>query len=232
MGLALVVGASLVGSGLIGWLGPERLPGLLHLAADRAPLLLGLFAVWAMVANMLVLPAGSLSLIAGGAALGSLLPAAIWFLAQLVTSPLLYRASATDHARVLGLVDKYAGRIAAGCLDRAARDGVWTTILLRLTPVLPSAPAGLIASASGIGLKQFIIGSVLAGWVRPLYFGSIGAGLGSLARLGAGDAKLAWDQVLPLLVVFVVAAATVVVRQWGAAEKLKVAAHATSAPGD
>jgi uncharacterized membrane protein YdjX (TVP38/TMEM64 family) len=158
------------------------------------------FAVWALVANCLVLPAGSLSLVAGGAILGMAAPALIWFAAQLVTAPLIYRTGAGSRDRIEPLVTRYLGSSAVRIVARAAHDGVATTILLRLTPILPSAPACLIAAWAGIDLKSFMIGSGLAGWVRPLYFASLGAAAGELARVGATLEALSLRTLLALAI--------------------------------
>jgi uncharacterized membrane protein YdjX (TVP38/TMEM64 family) len=163
---------------------------------------LAAFALWAVLANCLVLPAGSLSLIAGGAVFGATAPAGIWFAAQLLTAPLIYRAGATSQDRVASLVARYLGRAPARLLATAARDGVWTTAVLRLTPILPSAPATLIAAGAGIELRAFLVGSAMAGWVRPLYFASLGAAAGSLAQAGSLAEALPLQTVVTLAMLF------------------------------
>lgn len=123
--LITLISASLVGTAAIMLAGGgPALIELLRLAEQHGTTLAVVFAAWAMVANCLVLPAGSLSLIAGGAALGMFVPAAIWFAAQLVTAPLLYRAGRVDHDRTEALMHRYLGSSAANLVARAARDGV------------------------------------------------------------------------------------------------------------
>lgn len=164
------------------WNGSRETLGASLSALEQYPVaFICAFALWALIANCLIVPAGSLSLIIGGAALGSFLPAAIWFVAQLACAPLLYRA-ASDRTIRQQLIERYLGASATKLMARAARDGIWASVVLRLTPVLPSAPAALIAAGIGISLRSFLIGSSLAGWVRPLYFASIGAAAGSFAR--------------------------------------------------
>jgi hypothetical protein len=96
------------------------------------------FALWALIANCLIVPAGSLSLIIGGAALGTFLPAAIWFAVQLASAPFIHQTATSDHAVRQQLIERYLGAPAARLMARAAHDGVWASVVLRLTPILPS----------------------------------------------------------------------------------------------
>lgn len=170
---------------------------------DKNPTLVALaFAGWALLANCLILPAGSLSLMAGGAVLGTFLPASIWYLAQLTTAPLLYRLAVQTPYRSQQLVRRYLGQTVETLFMRGVEDGIAATAVLRLTPVIPSAPATLIAAASGIPLKSFITGSALVGWIRPLYFASIGAAAGSLARAGELSIASGTSLAIPLVLLF------------------------------
>ncbi len=170
---------------------------------DKNPTLVALaFAGWALLANCLILPAGSLSLMAGGAVLGTFLPASIWYLAQLTTAPLLYRLAVQTPYRSQQLVRRYLGQTVETLFMRGVEDGIAATAVLRLTPVIPSAPATLIATASGIPLKSFITGSALVGWIRPLYFASIGAAAGSLARAGELSIASGTSLAIPLVLLF------------------------------
>jgi uncharacterized membrane protein YdjX (TVP38/TMEM64 family) len=84
---------------------------------------------------------------------------------------------------IQAMIDRHVPRAVAHVAEKASQDGIWASVVLRLTPVIPNAPACMIAAAAGIDLRAFMIGSVLAGWVRPLYFASLGATLGSLAQI-------------------------------------------------
>lgn len=232
--LAALVLASVVGTlGLLTAGSGGAVLDLLRLVERHRATLAIVFGLWALLANCLVLPAGSLSLIAGGAALGALLPAAIWFVAQLLTAPLLYRAGNVDHARVDAVLRRYLGSGAATLVEQAARDGIWTTAALRLTPVLPSAPAALIAAAAGIELRSFMIGSLLAGWLRPLYFAGLGATVGSLSRVGSSQAALSLETIWPPAVVGACAAAMLAWRLLrGRRAPIAPAAAEAPLPGD
>lgn len=225
--------ASVIGSAMIMLAGGgAALVDALLSTEQHATRLAIVFAAWALVANCLVLPAGSLSLIAGGAALGTLVPAAIWFVAQLITAPLLYRAGHLDRGHVEGIMRRYLGATAADLVVNAARDGIWTTAVLRLTPVLPSAPATLIAAATGIRFRSFVWGSLLVGWVRPLYFASLGASFGSLARFGTAKTILTFELLWPLAVVCACAAAMLGARLLIARRRTTVPADRAPAPAD
>ena len=179
--IALLSFSALATAGMI-WNGSRETLGASLSVLEQYPVAFTCaFTVWALIANCLIVPAGSLSLIIGGAALGTFLPAAIWFAAQLASAPFIHRA-ASDRVVRQRLIERYLGASATKLMARAARDGIWASVVLRLTPILPSAPAALIAAGIGISLRSFLIGSSLAGWVRPLYFASIGAAAGSYAR--------------------------------------------------
>ena len=196
--VALLLGVSALGSSLLLVAGGrESVLSLIAVIENNPAIAAAAFATWALVANCLVLPAGSLSLIAGGAVLGTPLPAAIWFIAQLITAPLLYKvAQRSSDAGSELLVQRYIGAEAAATLSRAADAGVATTIVMRLTPILPNAPATMIASWAGIRRRDFMIGSAIGGWVRPLYFASAGSAAGSMAQLGKAPEAAA--MLLPL----------------------------------
>ena len=175
-------------------------------------LALTIFAVWALLANCLILPAGSLSVMAAGALFGTVVPALVWFTAQLLTTPFLHRAGFGNRAEIDRMVRRYLGARASALLADATREGVWTTILLRLTPVLPSAPTALIAAWAGVDRRSFLLGTVLVGWLRPLYFASLGAAAGSLARIDGSVAAPSLQTALPLALPFACAALLLAVR--------------------
>jgi uncharacterized membrane protein YdjX (TVP38/TMEM64 family) len=193
-GLLTLVVASGVATALI--LAAGGGPALLALTLQPATLAAA-FALWALLANCLVLPAGSLSLIAGGALLGAWVPALIWFTAQLLTAPALY---ALTRRGLTPLVP--TGPLTARLTQLAATNGLQATVLLRLLPVMPNAPATILAATLGIRLPTFLMGSVLAGWVRCAYFAGLGATVGSLARLEALTELVSLQVLAPLIILF------------------------------
>jgi uncharacterized membrane protein YdjX (TVP38/TMEM64 family) len=104
---------------------------------DRPVILAAGFVVWALVANCLVVPAGSLSMIVGGAVLGPLVPAVTWTVAQLITAPLLYSLIRRGVSRMSVPPHPLAARL----VRLALSNGFKATALLRLMPIMPNAPA-------------------------------------------------------------------------------------------
>ena len=201
--ILLIAIVSTIGTAALLWFGSRESVIALVGMIDKNPALVALaFSGWALVANCLILPAGSLSLIAGGAVLGTFLPAVIWYLAQLGTAPLLYRLAAQSSDRGQRLVRRYLGPTVEKLFVRGVEDGIAATAVLRLTPFIPSAPATMIAAASGIPLRSFLTGSALVGWVRPLYFASIGTAAGSLARAGELSIAAGTSLATPLIILF------------------------------
>jgi uncharacterized membrane protein YdjX (TVP38/TMEM64 family) len=203
--LAVLALASLLATGLISMAGgAPALLGHIHqtllMLQDRPVVVAVGFAVWALVANCLVLPAGSLSMIVGGAVLGPLVPAVTWTVAQLITAPLLYMLIQRGVSRITVPPHPMAARL----IRQAQANGLQATALLRLMPIMPNAPATMLAATIGIDLRTFLIGSVLTGWVRPAYFSGLGALLGSLTRLDAVTELLSVATLLPLLALFAV----------------------------
>jgi uncharacterized membrane protein YdjX (TVP38/TMEM64 family) len=165
---------------------------------ERPVLIASLFAAWALVANCLVVPAGTLSMIVGGALLGTALPTLIWSLAQLITAPLLYALT----KRGVGTVPMLQTAQVAQLVALAQTNGLQTTALLRLLPIMPNAAATMIAATAGIELRTFFLGSLLTGWVRPAYFAGLGAAVGSLSKVDAVTDLLSLRTLLPLVLLF------------------------------
>jgi uncharacterized membrane protein YdjX (TVP38/TMEM64 family) len=116
--------------------------------------------------------------------------------------------------RLGSLTQRWLGRLgpeAAHLKALAAANGLQATALLRLMPVMPSAPATIIAAAAGIELRTFLAGSVLFGWIRSFYFASLGAALGSLSRLDAVVELLAFKTLAPIVALFAAALAVMLV---------------------
>jgi uncharacterized membrane protein YdjX (TVP38/TMEM64 family) len=187
------------------------------LALNERPQLVAIvFAVWALVANCLVVPAGTLSVIVGGALLGPFTATLIWTLGQLATAPLLYRLTREGLGPVQldSVAQRWLGWLgpqAANLKALAAVNGLQATALLRLMPVMPSAPATIIAAVAGIELRTFLAGSVLFGWMRSFYFASLGAALGSLSRLDAVVELLSFKTLAPMLALFAATLAVMIV---------------------
>jgi uncharacterized membrane protein YdjX (TVP38/TMEM64 family) len=170
----------------------------LAVLSARPALVAVVFAAWALVANCLVVPAGTLSMIVGGALLGTILPTLIWSVAQLMTAPVLYALT----RRGVGTVPLLQNAQVARLIALARSNGFQVTAMLRLLPIMPNAAATMIAATAGIGLRTFLIGSLLTGWVRPAYFAGLGAAIGSLSKVEAVTDLLSLRTLLPLLALF------------------------------
>jgi uncharacterized membrane protein YdjX (TVP38/TMEM64 family) len=163
--------------------------------AERPVLMVAIFAVWSVICVILIVPIGTISVIVGGILFGAFLPALLWAVAQLITAPVIYhltlRSLGSDVGSVPGaapsagvrLVERWVGRRGAEIIDLARVDGLFTVIVLRLLPIVPSAPTCMISAALGIRLRHLVLGTLAVGWMRPLYYASIGVTIGSLTKL-------------------------------------------------
>lgn len=161
--------------------------------AERPVLMFSIFSAWSLICVSLIVPAGTISVIVGGILFGAFLPAALWTAAQLVTAPLIYHLTlrsfdTSDSGPVaqtagIRIVERWLGRRSAEIVELARVDGLFTVIVLRLLPIVPSAPTCMISAALGIRLKHLMLGTMAVGWVRPLYYASLGVTIGSLTRL-------------------------------------------------
>jgi len=88
--------------------------------------------------------------------------------------------------------------------DRLVREeGFFATVVIRLTPVIPSAAACLLAAGLNIGLIRFIPATIAVCWIRPLFFASVGGSLQALS--GISEAASASAALKPLLLLFIAA---------------------------
>lgn len=191
--------------------------GAKHWIDANAVLALALFAVWALAANCIVIPAGSVSLIAAGALFGPLWPALIWYGSQIVTAPLPHAfgriLKAESSTRRIGgkSIDQWTLPFRHRLASLVDPRPVMASVLLRLCPLVPSAVAALIAATIGIGLRPFLLGSLLVGWARPLYFTSVGASLKSLTEPQSFSTA---SGMLPLFAIFLTATLIVAAQAW------------------
>ena len=94
------------------------------------------------------------------------------------------------------------------------QEGVVAAIVLRLTPVIPSAAACCIAAALKIPIGAFCLATVMVCWVRPLFFASVGGAfqeLSSLKNTLEGGASI---NLWPIILVFVTSLLLLLVRLW------------------
>lgn len=162
------------------------------------------YAILCLLSQLLVIPSGSLILIAAGFIFSPLPAAAIFSIAQVLCSWPVYRIgkiiSDKFPQRFELLTDKFSF---PPDWDRLVqKEGFLATVVLRLTPVVPSAAACLLAAGLNISLVKFIPATIAVCWIRPLFFASIG---GSLQALSALSTTPTSSVLLPLLLLFLAA---------------------------
>ncbi|MEL6372937.1 MAG: VTT domain-containing protein [Pseudomonadota bacterium] len=171
-----------------------------------------LYAALCLLSQALVVPNGSLLLLAAGLLLGALPAAAIFFAAQLIMTAPLFALGRAGLGRwsLAHLQDAMPPAAAARWRPTIARlrdEGILLAVLYRLTPVLPSAIVCLAASATGLTLRDLLIGTALAGWVRPLLFASLGETAARVTTLVAVKEDVWGTLLLPLSALFIAALA-------------------------
>ncbi len=171
---------------------------------DRLPWLAA-YALVCLLSQLLVVPSGSLILIAAGFIFTPLLAAGIFSVAQVICSWPVYRIGAAVSERFpqhfVALTKKF--KFPPDWERVVQQEGFLATIVLRLTPVIPSAAACLLASGLAIGLRKFVLATIAVCWIRPLFFASIGGSLQVLTNLS--DAASGVAAFMPLLLLFVAA---------------------------
>jgi uncharacterized membrane protein YdjX (TVP38/TMEM64 family) len=194
LGMSIVVTCAILAAGGGAAVVVNAREALAYLA-ERPALMLAIFSVWSVICVILIVPIGTISVIVGGILFGAFLPALLWAVAQLVTAPVIYhltlRSLGSDVDSTPGaapgagvrLVERWLGRRTAEIVDLARVDGIFTVIVLRLLPIIPSAPTCMISAALGIRLKHLVLGTLAVGWMRPLYYASLGVTIGSLTKL-------------------------------------------------
>lgn len=205
----LFVIASVVGSiWLVAFDGLDALQALLAGINNKvsntgdSTLWLAAYAVLCLLSQLLVIPSGSLILIAAGFIFSPLLAAGIFSVAQVLCSWPVYRIgkSISDKFphRFELLTNKF--NFPPDWDHLVQEEGFIATIVLRLTPVIPSAAACLLAAGLNIGLYRFIPATIVVCWIRPLFFASVGGSLQALTALT--DAGSTSAVVVPLLLLF------------------------------
>ena len=164
------------------------------------------FFIVSIVTQLLVIPSGSLLLIAAGFVFSPLPAAMIFAFAQLLCIWPFYRltqkATVTEYSYPRAFVNTYP-KLASVLNTMAQNAGVSAGIVLRLTPVVPSALACLLAVGLGIREGDFLKASLLVSWIRPLFFAAIGGSLKAASEIGAEP--FGFVALWPLLLIFAVA---------------------------
>ncbi len=175
------------------------------------------FLCLAFVLQLLVLPTGTITMLAGGFLFGAPIAAGLYYVAQLFAAPVVFGAARLGFGRfadekIGGLVQRdKSGRLAA-ILEIARSEGVLAAVALRLAPVITSPVVPILAATAGIQLTSLMTGSVLASWIRPLFWASIGATVHSVAQITNPSEILQKVSLTPILLAFAAAALLFVLR--------------------
>ena len=146
---------------------------------------LAVYAILCFVVQLLILPAGSLILVAAGFFFSPLLAMVIFSTVQVLCSWPVYKAGQLIFQNAPDRYQKLVARLKlpAQWQHAVEDEGFFVTVVLRLTPIIPSAAACLLAAGMNVRLRHFILATVAICWVRPLFFASIGGSLQSLTQL-------------------------------------------------
>lgn len=169
------------------------------LQTDRnyALTLIGLLLCFVLI-QILLLPSGTAILLITGALLGPV-SGGLYFAAMLMATPGLYwlAKSHPDHAQ--STLRPWVDSPSLGPLLERGFSGIQSkpilaTGMFRLLPVMPSAPAVLIAAALGLTLRGVLLGTLLFGGIRPMVIAIIGYSIGQMALSSSGslDQAIIW----------------------------------------
>lgn len=170
------------------------------------------FAILSFFLQLLIVPSGSLLLVGAGFVFGVLPAVAIYTSVQCLAIWPVFRLCQSG-LKPWKLQDKVDAWVTKSAVSRTmGSEPLLSSMVLRLTPVLPSAAASGIAAICGIRLPVFFLATLFVGWVRPLFFASIGGAVKEVSGIAAalsGDFRIA-----PLLLVFVAMLLLLLVKVW------------------
>ena len=172
------------------------------------------FVFFVLISQLLVIPSGSILMIGGGFLLGSI-PAALIYTALLpITGVVVGEITASSSLKkwVETVLQKH-NKI-GGVIDLLKHEPFTLSAALRLTPIIPAAIAAIVASTLKVSYTTFIIATLCVGWVRPLFFASIGGTAQSLTQIHADSSNFADKSVLPLMLLALSAILNLLVRCW------------------
>lgn len=178
------------------------------------PLWLAGFAVVSFCLQLLIVPSGSLLLIGAGFVFGVVPSVLVYTAMQCLAIVPVYRlceySAVNDPLRLQHRLSVWLEK--SGVARVADAEPLVSGMVLRLTPVLPSAAASGVAAVTGIPMVVFFLSTLLVGWVRPLFFASIG---GAVSEFSGFATALSGDfSAAPLILVFLTTVVLLAVRLW------------------
>lgn len=161
------------GTDACGWLVQAEATALSH-----AWIGFGILFLVSLGIFLTLMPLGSATVMAAGFLLGPM-AGLVQFAALMLASTILYEiAREQDHEALAHRLKDFPRLHRIG---RFARDrGMAFAIASRLLPVVPSAAASLAGAYFCISRRDYYLGTLLSGWVRPVALGVIGAAAGAL----------------------------------------------------
>jgi len=177
---------------------------------------LPVYALVSFFSQLIIVPSGSLILIFAGFFLGPLVAASVFAIAQLAAAwPVTRTAMLLIEAGNTSALDRLNQAIASTSgLRRLREDEFFAGIALRLTPVIPSAAACLLAAGLGFRLRTFLLATAAVCWVRPLFFASVGGAIGELSDIREILEDPAQIDVTPLFLLLIAAFLLWIGRGW------------------
>jgi len=141
------------------------------------------FAAIALASQLIVMPSGFILLLLGGFVLGAWQATLIYSVIQVLTLfPVRWLAQRNQlPGSVVAFAQKQSMRFRI--VNAVNSKPLLVGIILRLTPVIPSAVACLLSVWLKLTLPVFLLATVMVCWVRPLIFSTIGERLPDIGRL-------------------------------------------------
>lgn len=172
------------------------------------------FVFLVLISQLLVVPSGSILMIGGGFLLGSL-PAALIYTALLpVTGIIVGKVTESSSLKNWVATLLYKSNKVTRIVELLNHEPFTLSAVLRLTPVIPAAIAAIVASTFKVPHSTFIFATLCVGWVRPLFFASIGGTAHSLTQLHTGSSGTTELGILPILLLALCAILNLLVRCW------------------
>ncbi|MEL6568907.1 MAG: VTT domain-containing protein [Pseudomonadota bacterium] len=162
---------------LCAWLGAAE-----TFARDHAGLAFLALFIWSACVFLTLAPLGTSTLLIASYLLGPM-AGVVQFGALVMSSAILFEVSRERSDRALEARLEPFPRLnqLAGL---ARRNGLKFAIVTRVMPVIPSAGACLGAAYFNISRRDFYLGTLVSGWVRPAIFAVMGASAAALPVCG------------------------------------------------
>jgi len=192
---------------------PQNLITMVSNSDNRIYMVLG-FVFFVLVSQLLVIPSGSILMIGGGFLLGTLQAAVIYTSLLPITGIIISEITTSSSLRNWVEAFLYKHTKAAKIVDLLKHEPFTLSAVLRLTPVIPAAIAAIVASTLNVRHVTFVFATLCVGWVRPLFFASIGGAAHSMTQIHLDSSSITEKSILPLFLLSLSAILNLLVRCW------------------